>query len=177
MKLVNCAVAMAAAATALGQSTYFEFGERPVRHEVAYSGIVPFTGFTGIAIIRTQADMDGLWAKLQGAGVGIKPVSPLRLNSADEQFIVIVIPAGLAAPSLPSVAALVEVGRENWHMEIVPNQTFRSPGPARIAQALVVRTPRGPDNLDVWIRTQGGSILASLRQANPHGKTGQRNQG
>jgi hypothetical protein len=177
MKLINCAVAITAAATALGQSTFLGFGERQVRHEVAYCGAVPFTGFTGIAIIRTQADMDGLWARLQGAGIGVKPVSPLRLNAVDEQFIVVVIPAELTTPNLPSVAALAEVGRASWRMEIVPNRLFRAPGFDRSAQALVVRTPRGPDNLDVWIKAQGSSVLASLRQANPRGKTGQRNPG
>jgi hypothetical protein len=167
MKWIFGVVALIVAATVHGQSVIFEFGERQVSHQVAYSGVVPNTGFTGIAIVRTQTDMDSLWATLHGTLAGWKTVSPLRLSPKDEQFIVVAIPPEFTSYYLPAVASLVQTGPSHWRMEVAPISPFRGDMFGRPAQVLVVRTPRGPDNLDVWIKTQSGSVLASLKQANP----------
>jgi hypothetical protein len=163
MRRVFTLLLVVVAAFAHAQSVFYEFGEKPVGFQVAYSGVVPFTTFTGVAIVRTQADMDALWAAIQGKPGLKNAVSPIRLGNKDEQLIVVVAPREFEFDAQMMVGSLTDCNRLAWNLEIVPQPATYRNGLSGSNVVLIVRTKCGPDALDVSFRGPKGDVFAALR--------------
>jgi hypothetical protein len=129
---------------------------------VAYTGLSPFSKFTGVAIVRSQADMDRMWALLQGRPEIKNAVSPMKLG-VDEQFIVVVAPKEFGFDAQMMVGGLAASGDHLWNLEIVPQPYTWRQGMGVQLVTLIVRTKTGPDAMDVLFRGPGGDTLAVLR--------------
>lgn len=152
-----------AAVLSYGQSVFYEFRHKRVPYEVVYTGFAPLTSVTGVIVLRSNKDWNAFWAALHGRP-GLKNArAPRQYRFHDEQLIAIVLPSNMRYDAKPTVGRILEGPRHTWRIDVTTLRGTAVPGIGSQLPYVVVRTPRGPDDLDVVLHGTNGDIVLKLR--------------
>lgn len=159
------------AALSYGQSVIYEFRDNRVPYEVVYTGFAPLTTVTGVSILRSNKDWNGFWAALNGHPGLRNARAPRQYRFKDEQLIAIVLPPNMRYDAKPTVARISERPRGKWRLDVFTLRGTEAQGVGSQVPYVIVRTPKGPDDLDVVLHGRKGDVVLKLRsRRHGHGK-------
>ncbi len=152
----------AIALTANAQSIHFKLVEERIPFAVQANGFAPNSSVQGVSIIRTQVDLDAFWTANNGLA-GLKgTVAPWKIDFKDQQLVAIVMPKSFQFDALPTVTGVETSGRWAWRIDVAPTRGFVRPGSGQMVPYVLVRTPIGPNRLEIVIHDPEGREIFTL---------------
>ncbi len=152
----------ALALTANAQSIHFRLTEDKIPFAVQANGFAPNSSVQGVTILRSQKDFDAFWSANNGMPGLKNAVAPWKLDFKDHQLIAIVLPKHLQFDALPTVTCVETSGNWAWRLEVAPTRGFVRPGSGQMVPYVIVRTPLGPNSLEIVVRDPDGRRLVTL---------------
>lgn len=168
MRQLVTALILALATIGAAQSTHFDFKQTHVRYATFTQSYSPSSEVTGVTIIRSQKDWNAYWAALHGRSYVKNMVAPTKYDFNKEQLIAITLPQRLGFNALPQVDRITKGQRGVWQIDVSPVLNSGFAGASRWIPYVIVRTPKGPDDLDIVLHGSNGDVVLSTRSKRRH---------
>lgn len=161
-------LALLLTASAFAPAQLIDSGVRPT--PIGFSrfhwGFAPNSTVPGVSILRTQEALDAFWSANNGRP-GLKgAIAPWKPDFKQGQLIAIVLPKELRFDAWPMVTNVEQVSCWRWHIEVAPTPGTVNPGIGVQVPFVIVRTPFGPNAVDVVIRDPEGKVVETIRTTN-----------